>query len=279
MDATRIVPGRRFVRKMAIAVAMAGPAIGSLTFPSDLTVLATTESAFGCEVESQKPEVQDGEMVGRATIQCAEALTGRTVRVEVWQKDGDDNWQPLSDSVSDWLGMEEAGVSQRIDGGGFWCQKLDGDRTRKYQTRVFVGDGAGHESQIASNPQDLGRNCLAESAAIDPDLPEPPDDSDSGVSPATKPSVEREMVNCSATIYNAVANGNSVDPRVDFKCIPLSNSRETRTILVSNQQNVNGPWRNVRFLLWTQKGPTDLTRFTLIPYCNRVSTQTSKFRT
>ena len=66
-------------------------------------------------------------MIGRAAIDCGPwGWSGRTVRVEVWQKDDDGTWQPLHTSITDWLGMDQPDVDQQIDGAGFWCKNLNG---------------------------------------------------------------------------------------------------------------------------------------------------------
>lgn len=41
------------------------------------------------------------------------------------------------------------------------CKRLDGDKTRRFKTRIAVSDGAGHFTYQWSPVEELGRDCLA----------------------------------------------------------------------------------------------------------------------
>lgn len=169
--------GGHRARAATVAALMLGSVLALAALPDVPVATATTGNGFGCDIDAQKPSVSDGEVMGHAAIACAWGMAGRTVRVEVWQKDGDGTWQPLSESVTDWLGMERPNLDLQIDGTGFWCKKAGGN-DRTYQTRVYVGDGSGREKLTVSPAQKLSRDCLAASAAVNPHRPDPePSDS------------------------------------------------------------------------------------------------------
>lgn len=163
----RVRGGRHRARAASVAGLLLGSALAAAALPGIPLASAATAREFGCDIEAQKPGVRHGEVIGHAAIACDWGMAGRTVRVEVWQKAGDGSWRPLSESVTDWLGMDRSNIEFPIESAGFWCTKSGGN-DRTYQTRVFIGNGSEPEAMVVSTSQKLGRDCLKASAAFDP---------------------------------------------------------------------------------------------------------------
>ena len=262
---------RAGIRATSVAAPMLGSVLASAALPNVPVASATSGNGFGCDIDAQKPSVQDGEVIGHTAIDCGPwGWSGRTVRVEVWQKDDDGTWQPLHTSITDWLGMDQPDVDQQIDGAGFWRKNLNGDNTRKDQTRVFVGDGTGPETDVASATQELGRNCLADSAALDPATV--PDDAE--VDAATvEPAGATQFIlkTCNAVVFEPNVNNGFVEGKVRWVCNPL-NWRDVRTVTVKLMRRSlynDGHVVQEKTVRWTDRGPKDGWSFALFASCRK----------
>lgn len=104
----------------------------------------------------------DGEVVGRATVECPEQRDGRQITTEVWQLDNN-TWRRIDASATEWDESWRVLPRHRPDTTGIDCQTLDGPQGRQYQTRVVVANAAGATAVATSDVANLLVDCLAQS--------------------------------------------------------------------------------------------------------------------
>jgi hypothetical protein len=139
---------------------------------------------------------------------------------------------------------------------------------------VIVGDGTGQEVEIISNTEQLGRHCLAESAAEDPN---PPPES-GGVAPAAQGS--GWLVTCRGILYTPVVSGNFVDGRTRFECLDMVPwADRTLTVRVAEVTTPLGIYKTKKNVKHYDDGRFGDWSPTLIASCRKSSNQTTKYVT
>ena len=70
---------------ISLVVAILGATLSAVTVAQEVGV-ESTYTINGCDVTPRTPDKVQGQLVARAKVECASALAGRQIIVELWQK-------------------------------------------------------------------------------------------------------------------------------------------------------------------------------------------------
>lgn len=248
----------------AILVLLAAPIVSLMPARE-----AGAETFFGCNVVAGSPAIEDGEVVGKAEVECQTAWHDREITTEVWQRATDGNWERIEDSVTTWDGSDRVLPLHHPDTTGIWCAELSHD-TRDFQTRIFIEDGSSHGQVAVGHYVRLSRDCLAASGVEIP--------SGGGLERANGSNPARDtLVTCPAKAYAPEKHGkDEVWAKTTFACADLMHT-QVRYLRVSLVENAPGPIEKfVRNRAFADTSGLERT-FTLITHCNVRSNQTTTY--
>ncbi|MGH2614356.1 MAG: hypothetical protein ACRDJC_03895 [Thermomicrobiales bacterium] len=127
---------------------------------------AGAKPAFDCEITARNPVLENGEVVGKADVEC-DAQEGREITTAVRQKDSNGLWVTIEDSVTSWEGSDRQLPLYHPDSTGIDCQELSDHNTREFKFLITVSNAAGDTIIDLSDDVRLSRDCLAESGIDD----------------------------------------------------------------------------------------------------------------
>ena len=148
--------------RLAIATAVIALAAGLPVLGLAQTADGEPVTANGCTIKPASPVERADLIVARATVECPQALRGREVITELWQKDADGVWRRVRGSQSLMLARDILDFAAPANTPGASCAALEVDRTRRYRTLVKVSDGNGNFMEQFSLPADLNKDCLSD---------------------------------------------------------------------------------------------------------------------
>lgn len=114
-------------------------------------------TSFGCTIDPNKPDNDEGMLVARAVVECTTSSPDRTIVTELWRKTGSGEWKKVSLSGATLEAPDPILADSDADSNPVRCRNVTG--TRKYKTVVTISDGSGGTATTESNPQELGRDC------------------------------------------------------------------------------------------------------------------------